>query len=457
MTVVQHSGDLLSELPNEFLARMRLQLGDSACEDFLRAYNRPPSRGVRVNTLRLSPSAFQSISPWEITPTDVIDEGFIIDSSAAIGKHPYHCAGLIYSQEPSAMSVIGVMDIEGIDEPRILDLCAAPGGKASGAAARMNGHGIIIANEIVRSRAAMLARNFERMGIANAAVTSAHPDAFARELPNYFDRVIVDAPCSGEGMFRKDPSAIKEWSPEHVCACAARQRAILNSASECVALGGKLIYSTCTFSIDENESVVESFLTEHTDFSLDMTARLYPHTSVGEGHFVARLSKNSGAERTCARAFSQKADAAARSAVDSFFLDTLSEYPQALTAHGTHTLRVFGESVYAVPNEMPAAITRLNPLAAGVEICALRKNRAVPSHTFFMSCLEQHYINTSDFAVGSRELTLFMCGNTIDVPESWHGFIPVRVIGGDAAYTVGFGKAVNGTLKNHLPKGLYVL
>lgn len=260
-------------------------------ERFIACYSDAPIRAMRINTLKISKERFLDLCPWRTKQSELLNEGLILtENPEHIGTHPYHIAGLFYMQEPSAMSVVEAAEIA--PGMRVLDLCAAPGGKSGGIAARLCGRGILVSNEIIPNRAKLLARNLERLGIVNAVVTSAHPDAVAEALPQYFDRVVVDAPCSGEGMFRKDPTAIAEWSPEHVSACAKRQQQILESACRCVAPGGKLIYSTCTFSREENEDVIEEFCRMHPEFTVEMQHRLYPHTCCGEGHFAARLQRN---------------------------------------------------------------------------------------------------------------------------------------------------------------------
>lgn len=281
-----------SKLPHAFIKRMRTDFETTAeYERFIACYSDAPVRAMRINTLKISKERFLDLCPWRTKQSELLNEGLILtENPEHIGTHPYHIAGLFYMQEPSAMSVVEAAEIA--PGMRVLDLCAAPGGKSGGIAARLCGRGILVSNEIIPNRAKLLARNLERLGIVNAVVTSAHPDAVAEALPQYFDRVVVDAPCSGEGMFRKDPTAIAEWSPEHVSACAKRQQQILESACRCVAPGGKLIYSTCTFSREENEDVIEDFCRIHPEFTVEMQHRLYPHTCCGEGHFAARLQRN---------------------------------------------------------------------------------------------------------------------------------------------------------------------
>lgn len=455
------------KLPVEFESRMKIMLGTDY-DSFINCYSLPPVRGLRVNTLKISKDDFLKLCPWETKQADTLDEGLILLREAEhIGTHPYHIAGLFYMQEPSAMSVIDRADIR--PGMRVLDMCAAPGGKSGGAAARMCGSGVLVSNEIVPSRAKLLAQNLERLGVMNSVVTCAHPDAIAAALPHYFDRVLVDAPCSGEGMFRKDETAIAEWSPEHVRTCALRQRAILESAAECVIVGGKLIYSTCTFSYEENEGVIESFLNEHQEFELECMDRLYPHTSYGEGHFVARLvriddeSGSNHARRSAAEAprkhggsgspvpFACSIDKKSFSIVHSFLEDTFMRTPNEHELLPRTHLTDDGRVLY-VPFEIGSAVKKLRIISFGTEIGSICKGRLKPSHSIFMCSKGFTARNGVYLSSDCAEMRTFLSGNVISVDKSLKGYLPVYADG----FTVGFGKAVDGTLKNHLPKGLMV-
>ena len=445
------------ELPREFTERMKTMLGDGYRE-FISCYDLPAVRGLRVNTLKISKERFAALSPWALVQSETLDEGFILTEEAEhIGAHPYHTAGLFYMQEPSAMSVIKEAQIE--PGMKVLDLCAAPGGKSGGAAARLKGEGLLVSNEIVPNRAKQLARNLERLGVVNAIVTCAHPDAFAENLPGFFDRVIVDAPCSGEGMFRKDPAAIAEWSPEHVASCASRQKLILESASRCVAPGGKLVYSTCTFSPEENEGVIEAFLAEHDDFALELMRRLYPHQITGEGHFVARLIRSGAAfcvreGRGAKRAAAVKSapavrdlNAAQQGTASAFFESTLTAFPR------NSALRVNGNRLLYCPFEYPDALLKLPLVSFGAEVGEFAGSRLKPSHAFFMAAHGLSYRVSFDYPAESAGLRAFLGGNTLPAKDAPNGvFAPVTADG----FPVGFGKIADGILKNHLPKGLVI-
>ena len=438
----------MTELPAKFKERMRSELGDDAAR-FFAAYEEPPVRGLRVNTLRIEPEAFQRVSPWELEPTGILPEGFIVRGAENVGRHPYHAAGLFYMQEPSAMSAVAAapIDDKGL---KVLDMCAAPGGKTGGAAARMRGKGLIVANEIVPKRARLLAQNVERLGVTNAAVVCERPDRIAEALPEFFDIVMVDAPCSGEGMFRKDDTAIAEWSPEHVSACAERQKLILESASACVSRGGATVYSTCTFSRDENEGVIEDFLSKHGDFTAEHMERLYPHTSCGEGHFVCRLRREGERAPADFERIQPTKDKKALAALGEFASATLADgLPEG-------TLHIANDRVRLIPSDMPAEVLRLRPVSCGVELGELKKGRFEPSHAFAMAAFGNEWTRTLALMPDDPLLRTFLSGSTVPCPEAWRGWSIVCVKAENKAYPVGLGKPVDGVMKNHLPKGLYI-
>lgn len=436
-------------LPEKFKERMKDHLGEDY-SNFLKSYDEPPVRGLRINTLKISKAEFLKLSPWETEQNPLLDEGLILKENAEhIGTHPFHLAGLFYMQEPSAMSVIEAADI--LPGMKVLDVCAAPGGKSTGIAARLKGSGLLVSNEIVPSRAKLLAGNIERIGAVNSVVTSVRPDLLSNTLPRFFDRVLVDAPCSGEGMFRKDPQAVSEWSEENVLLCAKRQSAIIESAAECLKSGGKLIYSTCTFSENENEDIVNGFLKRHDDFSLDFMKRLYPHKIRGEGHFVARLSKKENPDCKGSEKFpffrlcvDKKALSAAENGLKQIYSD-ISPFQDRMhiTKNG---------NIHFMPFDMPDVISKLKILSCGVDIGSVSNGIFKPSHSLFMSACGAPYKETVEIGNDDKAVRKFLSGNTLEINENLKGFLPVTVNG----YTIGFGKAVGGILKNHLPKGLQI-
>lgn len=433
------------KLPGEFLSIMQAELG-ADYDAFLQSYDMPAVKGLRVNTLKASIEEVKKLCPAELEPVPFCDEGFSIKGEwQNPGSTPMHIAGLIYMQEPSAMLTVSIAEIE--PGMNVLDMCAAPGGKSSAAAARLMGRGMLVSNEIVPSRANILLSTIERMGAANAVVSCCRPDELAKALPEYFDRVIVDAPCSGEGMFRKDARAIEEWSLEHVASCAKRQRLILESSAECVAYGGMLIYSTCTFSKEENEDNIEAFLAAHSDFELVKAIRLYPHKFNGEGHFAASLRRkaNTGANGA-------KKQAAARlepcriAAYQDFINDTFS-----LPPNGTAYL-LKDQRVHLMPFELPESMTKLRLLSAGVSAGELQKGRFVPAHMLVMAEHGGEYKRTVELNEDEAMLKAYMRGEESACDEAYKGYCRVSYNG----HSIGWGKAVSGRLKNHLPKGLRI-
>lgn len=430
------------KLPQPFIDRMANQLGEEA-PAFFAEYERSPRKGLRVNTLKIAPEALKKLLPYQMEPLELLPEGFLLSGETeGIGKHPLHLAGAFYLQEPSAMSALSLLDPK--PGMRVLDLCAAPGGKSTGIAARLQGEGLLVSNEIVSSRAKILSHNLERMGVCNAAVTSLRPDAVEKIFPHYFDAVVVDAPCSGEGMFRKDQGAIAEWTSEHVHACAARQTLILESAQKCLASGGRLVYSTCTFAPEENEGVIKAFLTEHPDFTLVEQHRYYPHRFPGEGHFAALLIKDG--ERRTGREEPFSFKPCKEKVYLDFIQDTFAQPPR-----GTPAL-LANNMVMLLPEGLPKGSVTWNPLCAGVRAGEVKKGRFEPSHSLFLAAGVKPR-NSVELGEEPERLRKYLAGETLSVPESLKGYCAVTFYG----LALGFGKAVGGTLKNHLPKGLRIL
>lgn len=300
------------DLPKAFLERMKRLLGEEY-EAFLASYGQERHYGLRCNPLKAEGTAFLERMPFALRPVSWAREGYYYSAKDQPGKHVLHEAGAYYIQEPSAMAVVEILDPQ--PGECILDLCAAPGGKSTQIAGRMGGEGLLVSNEIVPNRAKILSQNVERMGIRNCVVCNEAPERIAGFFPAFFDRIVVDAPCSGEGMFRKDETAVMEWSEAHVAMCAERQYGILEEAAKALKYGGILVYSTCTFASEENEAVIGRFLREHGEFRIEETAhddafvqgradwvsepaekirhtmRLMPHRLEGEGHYIARLKR----------------------------------------------------------------------------------------------------------------------------------------------------------------------
>lgn len=438
---------------DEFLFRIKSLLGDDF-DEFLKFYENENYKGLRVNTLKCSAEKLRMLVDFELVNTPFCKEGFYIPSDVtSLGNSPLHHCGAFYIQEPSATSAVEMLGVEKNDF--VLDLCAAPGGKSTQIGAKLQGTGLLWSNEIVRNRANILLSNIERMGISNAVVSNCHPDILCNELQGRFDKVLVDAPCSGEGMFRKNSDAQNEWSVEHVKSCAQRQLMILNSAKNALKEGGVMVYSTCTFSQEENEGVITQFLSENPDFeledagidfgrkTLEYACRIFPMDG-GEGHFAARLRKKGESYGSIIPyKNNQKIDDKVWDFYDSLFVDR--PFGDNLT--------LVGEKIIILPKNYNRNIKNTGIIRAGIILGEIVKNRIEPHHSVFMAAQKNECRSAVDFDLTSDEIQKFLHGEEIAVPSEVKGYTAVCV----NEITVGFGKASNGRLKNKYPKGLRIL
>ena len=456
-------------LPPRFLERMRLLL-DTDFERFVSSYDLPLRRGVRVNTGKITLPVFLKVFGQKLTPSPFAPESFYLDSPHLAGADPLHHAGACYMQEPSAASAVSVLDPK--PGERILDLCAAPGGKSTQIAARMQGQGLLWCNEYIRPRAQILLQNIERCGVKNAVVSSGAPAVLAERLAGCFDAILVDAPCSGEGMFRKEEAALTGWSEEAVKACAERQFDILSSAAIMLRPGGRLVYSTCTFAPEENECMAAAFLAAHPDFepmpieasfgrpgfswekvspfagdtpvdgarfSPEACRRILPFDG-GEGHFIAAFRKggdNPAAYLPYDYAVGEDTRKLAAALYTDLFTDEMTGIPAEI-----------GEFIRLLPAGLPS-LKGLPVLSAGVLLAEKRKNRLEPCHAVFLAALAENCRRRVDFSPDDPKLLSFLRGEEIEVAGD-NGFTAVSVAGA----VVGFGKVSGGRLKNRYPKGL---
>jgi 16S rRNA C967 or C1407 C5-methylase (RsmB/RsmF family)/NOL1/NOP2/fmu family ribosome biogenesis protein len=427
--------------PPAFMALMAQLLGSEAGA-FFDALHQPPVRALRLrDAVRFFPKEdLLSPVPWS-------QDAWYVQPASALGTNPLHQAGAYYLQDASAMVPAAALAPQ--DGARVLDLCAAPGGK-SVQLAHMVPHGLLLANEINPSRAQVLSANVERMGLANCMVTCMPPDKLAARLPQAFDYVLVDAPCSGEGMFRKNPTAHSMWSPEHVAGCARRQMDILRSAATLTAPGGRMAYSTCTFNTTENEGVVDAFLQEHpgwtpVPFALpglpaapDGRLKLWPHRIAGEGQFVALLQKPEDVRPTYAPPFVPRADQAA--------LRDAHTLMKEIIAQGLRPDALLGTTAVVLP---PACLPVDGLVLLRLGLHAVRQvGRSLrPDHALALSATP-----TIQVPVNEAEARAFLRGETLPVPLSLRGWTAPSLSG----FALGWGKAVDGVLKNHVPKGLRV-
>lgn len=426
-------------LPEAFLQRMEAQLG-SEYPAFLESLERPRAVALRFNPMK----GERPMLPFVGAPVPWEPEGFYYDPETRPGLHVYHEAGVYYLQEASAMAPVALLDPK--PGERVCDLCAAPGGKTTQIAGRMLGRGFLVCNEINPKRAKILSRNIERMGVANALVTNEHPETLASRFPGFFDRVLVDAPCSGEGMFRKEEAAVTDWSQETVQMCARRQREILDSAARLVRPGGRLVYSTCTFAPEEDEETVAAFLESHPEFTPEpveapwfvpgenASYRMWPHKLLGEGHFAAVLRKTQGESGEVPACPGEKCP----KAWESFAKELDITLPEGKAVS-------FGQSLYWAPMELPE-LNRLKVLRPGLELGTERKGRFEPAHALALwlkTCAV-----TESFPPESPEMKAYLHGDV--VPSGKRGWCLVQAGG----YAIGWGKGDGSVLKNHYPKGL---
>ena len=478
-----HAARSLPEIPAAFLERMERLLGGEY-PAFLASYAMPPSVGLRVNTLKIAPEAFRQLAPFDLTPTPWCEAGFTLDKGdVEPGKHPYHAAGLYYLQDPAAMAVVELLDPQ--PGERVLDLASAPGGKATHIAAKMQGQGLLVANEIHPKRAWELASNLERWGATNVAITNEKPERLAERFEGFFDRVLVDAPCSGEGMMRKGEAARVEWAPELVRGCALRQTAILEQAARLVRPGGRLVYSTCTFNPEENEGTIACFLDAHPEFELiepsrrpgfspgrpnwldaraaavgaghpqgdaptDLRAnltcavRLWPHLAPGEGHFIAVMRKYDAEPTTATPRF--WCPARLPRPIETAYRAFCAEHLAAIPAD--ERLALIGSYLYALPAALPD-LTGLRFLHPGWWLGTLKKDRFEPSHALALTLPSESLRRSVSLAPHDSTLAAYLRGEGFR-SDGEAGWVLICVDG----YPLGWGKRVGETMKSHYPRGL---
>ncbi len=479
----------MNHLPRDFTDRMRELLGAEEFEAFMASYQEDRTQGLRLNPLKGGNSLPLAEKQFLLEKIPWAREGYYYDGCRP-GKHLYHEAGMYYIQEPSAMAAARLLDVKPKD--RVLDLCAAPGGKTTQIAGDLMGTGILVCNEIHPSRAKILSQNVERMGIGNAVVTSEDSEKLAERFGPVFDKILIDAPCSGEGMFRKDEEARLQWSKKHVRECAERQARILDNGAAMLKPGGRLVYSTCTFSPEENEETILAFLDRHPEFqvetpgelwpgfspgqpqwssnperarekNLQATIRIWPHKARGEGHYVAVLKKmETGGTKACAGKPGSclLADREEWQNYEGFIKDTLKEAKAAeLLGRSKGDYLLFGDQLYLLPEGARELLGKkgvdgLRVLRPGLHLGVFKKKRFEPSHGLALflkpgdvkQCRNLTAQNTERY----QEAVNYVKGMSLNSPESYKGWVLITVDG----MSLGWAKAAGKVLKNHYPKGL---
>lgn len=480
-------------LPDAFEQNMRSLLGEEY-EEYLNCFEEPRHFGLRVNTSKISVEEFQKIAPWPLEPVAWISNGFYYDgASVAPARHPYYYAGLYYLQEPSAMTPANRLPIE--EGERVLDLCAAPGGKATELGARLARKGLLVANDISNSRAKGLLKNLELFGIGNVLVTSEEPGKLITYFPEYFDKILIDAPCSGEGMFRKERKMIKAWEEHGPHFFSKLQRNIITQAAQMLRPGGMILYSTCTFDPLENEQTIEYLLKNFPEFEicemkgyegfskgrpqfsqsgnpdLEKTVRIFPHKMHGEGHFLALLKKGPSPRGEGKPLFEQygvpistpmangAADGKQRAVFAAKGLAVNKKMPDELNAFlgemswqpDQQRIKIYDGRVYYMPENLPD-LGGVRFLRSGLLLGELKKNRFEPSQALAMYLKKEEFAYTLDFPLADERVIRYLKGETLDVGDlvsaKEKGWRLVCVDG----YPLGFGKLAGQVLKNkYLP------
>lgn len=448
-------------LPEEYIIQMKELLKDEY-DQYIESFSYERLYGIRVNTLKMSIEDFINKKLYELSPVKWCKEGFYYNgANARPSKSPYYHAGLYYLQEPSAMSTGAIADVK--PGERVLDVCAAPGGKSTQVGARLKGEGILVTNDISTSRTKALLKNVELFGLTNAVVLNESPDKIASRFESFFDKIIIDAPCSGEGMFRKDPDVIKAWGKNMTNFCTSAQYEILESSARAVCSGGYIIYSTCTFNPEENERQIESFLNRHPEFELceipeefgldhgrpewtnsgsvefRKCGRLWPHKTEGEGHFVAKMKKTSGKER-------MDYDGHRNNKINGF------EYFEEFVRNNINGVdfnrdfETYGEKLYMLPKNLPA-FNGIRVVRNGWYLGDIKKKRFEPSQAFAMG-IKGENVKLTENLTDYDTAVKYLKGETLETSLKEDGWVLVTFDG----LTLGWAKSQKGRLKNkYLP------
>ena len=437
----------------QFLNRMKEMLQDEY-EAFEKTLDQPMYRGYCINTAKINPEEFLKEFPYKSTPSRFYETSYTIDPSCkGVGNHWLHLSGCCYMQEPSASSAVGVLDVQ--ENMWVLDLCAAPGGKSAQIAAKLNNTGFLLSNELDPKRANILLSNMERCGVSENMITNASAEKLCLQLTGCFDRVLVDAPCSGEGMMKKHENANIEWSQENIETCAKRQSSILDSAVSALKENGILVYSTCTYAMEENEQVIEAFLLRHPEMELmdcgpSITRIGYPTPALdetkvrrimpmdgGEGHFVAKMRKKKVEIPAKLKTIKE---AKLEKCVLDFLQDQLTEIP-------AHFIQIQNK-VYA--RKAPfIQLDKLNVLREGICVGEIIKGRFEPHHHFYTASALTPYLKRK-VEINEEQLRLYLSGNVLPISEK--GYVAICYKG----IPLGFGKGDGTMIKNKYPKGLRV-
>lgn len=449
------------ELPEKYTEKIKTLLGHEYAQ-YENTFKQPAFDGIRINTLKTDKESFKTLSGWKLSPVLWCDEGFYCDENLHPGKSIFHHAGLYYIQEPSAMSAAAVLDAK--PGMKILDMCAAPGGKTTQTAVKMANEGLLFSNDISTGRAKAIVKNIELMGIKNCIVMSENPKNIEDRFDSFFDCILLDAPCSGEGMFRKRPELIKSWNDDMLAFCEKTQRELLFSAGKMLKPGGYMVYSTCTFSPDEDERAVEDFLNENSGFALasidesfgfdkgrslwtksgdekfSMCARLWPHKLNGEGHFIALIKKTSG---------ESKPDYETEISDNDKRINIFNAFAaENLNIKLNGIFKVINDNLYLCPSITPR-LKGLRILRSGLLLGEFKKDRFEPSQALAMYLKKEDAKNTCDFVLNDERAIRYLKGETVEFEGKNDGWCLVCAAG----FPLGWAKAQKGRLKNKYQPG----
>lgn len=442
-------------LPDRYINSMKELLGDKGFAEYLDSFSKPRLYGLRVNTAKIPVEEFLRISPFKLKPVPWIPDGFYYDEAEKPAKHPYYFAGLYYLQEPSAMTPANVLPVN--EGERVLDLCAAPGGKSTELGAKLHGTGLLVSNDVSASRAKALLKNIEVFGIGNVLLTCEYPDKLAAVFGKFFDKILVDAPCSGEGMFRKDSKLIKSWESQGPEYFAPIQRQILDSAYDMLKDGGQMVYSTCTFSRMEDEDNISDFLERHPDMSLqsiyeyegftrafgmEEAVRLFPHRLDGEGHFVALMKKDG----------ILSPDINIQGGRQAKLPDELNAFLDELNMDIDRSLiRISGEKVSLLP-AAAGDIRGIRALRHGLLLGEIKKNRFEPSQALAMTINPECYPTVLNLSAEDTNTVRYLKGETIEAEPSKLRGDGKNVLVCVDGFPLGWGRLNGLTVKNkYLP------
>ena len=440
---------MIERLSEKYLNKMKELLGDEY-DDYLNSFNEKRIHSLRVNNAKISNEEFERICPFKIKRIPWIENGYYFDESDRPSKHPYYYAGLYYLQEPSAMTPANVLPIEKGDI--VLDACAAPGGKSLELASKLGDSGLLVSNDISVSRAYSLLKNLELGGHKNIYVMAEDISKLSKKFVKSFDKILIDAPCSGEGMLRKDPSIIKEWEDKGNEYYANLQKDIVKSAVSMLKDGGMMVYSTCTFDKSEDEDIVSYILSLDDDLKLerineyegftrgidmDEAIRLYPHKLQGEGHFVALVKKDTPKTVTVKKKHVSKIDS---KEAEEFIKLIKRDFDDGY-------FEIINNNLYFIP-EYDFEKKGLRILRSGLLMGEIKKHSFEPSMALALNLKMNEFKNVINLSVDDKRVISYLKGETISVPEAKDGWVLVCVNG----YSLGFGKMQSGIMKNKYAK-----